>query len=443
MNGVEQLIKKHNLIVKGDIVGVAVSGGTDSMALLHYLNSIKKSVGFEILAITIDHGLRESSIYDVQFVVNYCVKNNIDVLKFKANLKEKPSKLTIEERARNFRYSIFEELVEKKVVTKIALGQHLQDQAETILLNIFRGAGLIGASGMEVFRDGIYIRPFLKTPKTEILAYINANEVPYVEDETNSQNEFSRNYIRNLIMPLIRNKWKNADQTISQFGEICRQDDEYISQTISDDGVVFENAGTVKIPVTYFVYPEPVLNRLILKTLRKIGVRQDTESKHIKLITELALNGDNGSGINLPNKVQAIKEYNFLTITNRNFKPKPIEWQFKVGKTDISGFGVLEVKRTKNLNLQEFDHVIDGKKLPKGAVWRYRQDGDNFKKFGGGTKLLSDFLTDKKIPRRIRTHLPVLALGHEVFVVAGVEISDTVKVDKDSTSLIGINAVKF
>ena len=445
MESVEKTISKNNLFSEGDIVGVACSGGTDSMSLLHYLNSVKENLKISIIAVTIDHGIRENSAKDVEFVESYCTKNNIKVLKFSGKVPELAEKkrLTIEQAAREYRYSVFANLLAKKTVTKMALGHHMQDQAETILLNIFRGAGLLGASGMELVRDGVYVRPLLKTQKSEIMAYINANEIPYVEDETNFSNDYARNYIRNQIMPLVRNKWKNADQTITNFGEICKKDNDYIDETISDDGLVLENANTISIPVTYFVYPEPAINRIILKAIKQIGVKTDFENRHLELIINFALTGENGATVNLPNKVIAIKEYNFLTITNKNFTPKPKQWKFAVGKTDITGFGVLEIKKLIKAQVGDYDHVGDAKKLPKDVVWRYRQDGDTFEKFGGGTKNLSEYLTDKKIPRRLRTYLPVLASGKEVFVIAGVEISNKVKTEETTKAIYGINAVTF
>jgi tRNA(Ile)-lysidine synthase len=300
----------------------------------------------------------------------------------------------------------------------------------------------MGASGMDIIRDGVYLRPLLKTAKSEIMAYVNENEIPFVEDETNHSNEYARNYIRNLIMPLVRNKWKNADQAICNFGEVCKKDDEYIQSTINCDGIVNEE-GAVKIPVAYFVYAEPVVKRMLLNAVKSIGITSDVENKHMDLITELALNGENGAVVNLPNKVQAIKEYNFLTITNKMFTPTNKQWEFGIGKTDIANFGVIEVNRIKKPDFEHYKHIIDAKKLPKNVVWRYREDGDVFEKFGGGTKNLSDFLTDKKIPRRLRNYLPVLAKDKEIYIVAGIEISNKISVDENTKSILGINAVRF
>lgn len=445
MKSADKTIKKYNLFSAGDKVGVAVSGGRDSMALLHYLHACSKEMNFECIAITIDHSLRPTSHADAEFVVNYCNKHNIKVYMYKVNAERlsQDKGLSIEAAARECRYRIFKALLNKKLITKVALGHHLQDQAETILLNIFRGSGISGASGMDLMRDGVYARPLLQTSRTEIMAYVNSFDIPYVEDETNSNVDFNRNYIRNMVMPLIRNRWSNADASISAFGELCRLDDDYIYSTISESSIVYENDGVVKIPLNYFSYPVAVINRVLRKAFKGIGINADIERKHLKIINNLALEAENGSRITLPNRISVIKEYNFITITNRNFTPEPKTWELTRGKIDIPNFGVLDCQVTRKLDVNEFSHLIDYNKVPKNAIWRYRKDGDVFTKFGGGTKSLSDYLIDEKIPVRLRTFLPVLASGSEILVIAGVQISENVRIDENTKTAWGINAVRF
>lgn len=445
MKSALKTIEKQNLIQEGDKIGVAVSGGRDSMALLTFLNELSKERGFECIAITVDHGLRETSANDVKFVSNYCLKNDIKVYTYKVDAKKLSAEkgLSIEAAARECRYRIFKALINKKVVNKIALGHHLQDQAETILLNILRGSGIAGASGMDYVRDEVYIRPLLRTDRSEIMAYINSNDIPYVDDETNSDSDYNRNYLRNMIMPLLRNRWSNVYQSICNFGELCKIDDDYINSTINDDSIIYESDGVVKIPVNYFSYPVSVVNRILKKAFKGIRIVTDIERKHLKIINQLAIEAENGAKITLPNHVSVIKEYNYITITNRNFKPEPKTWEMQRGKIDIPNFGVLDCQITRKLELGEYSHLVDYNKIPKNAVWRYRKDGDVFTKFGGGTKSLSDFLIDEKIPQRLRTFIPVLAVGNEILVVAGVEISDKVKITNQTKTAWGINAVRF
>ena len=445
MKHVMKLIKDKKLINTGEVVGVACSGGIDSMCLLHYLISIKDELGCEVVAINIDHGLREASASDTMFVKNYCEHNNIKFVGHKVDVHKLlgEKKYTVEQAARELRYKTFKKLLDKKVVNKIALGHHLNDQAETILLNIFRGTGLTGACGMEVIRDNAYIRPMLTTSRVEIQAYASANDIPFVEDETNMSSDFSRNYIRNMLMPIIRNKWSNADANICAFGAVCQEDDAYIYSQINRDSVVYENENTAKIYVNYFVHSDSVVFRLILDTLRHIGVTTNIEKKHLHIIKSMALESKNGCKMSLPNGVSVIKEYNFVTLTNRKRKVKPRTWKMQRGKIDVPNLGVIEIDLVRKVKVGEYQCLIDRNKLPKGCVFRYRKEGDVFEKFGGGTKSLNEYLIDRKVPARLRDLLPVLAKDNEIYCIPGVQISDKVKVDKDTVSAFGINLITF
>ncbi len=428
----------------GDRVAVACSGGKDSMCLLNFLWTHRDELGITVCAVNVDHGIRENSANDSEFVINYCQKNGIKVYSFKVNAKQfaEDKKLTLEQGARECRYRVFKSLINKNLVDKIALAHHLQDQAETRRLNIFRGTGIGGASGMDYVRDDIYIRPMLDTSKASISAYIESNDIPYVEDETNDNSEYNRNYIRNQIMPLIRNRWQNADSAIVSFGANCREDDSYIESTISSDALLVED-GIARVYINYFINPASYTYRLILRALKAINMNTNIEKKHLKMICNMALESENGTKISLPNGLTVIKEYNFVTFTNRNIKPSNKAYPFTKGKLDISNFGLIETNIVKKFKVGDFTHLIDATKLPKDAIWRFRKDGDVFEKFGGGTNSLSDYLIDKKIPLRLRNLTPVLASGSEIYIIAGVEISDKVKVDKSTKTAYGINVVRF
>jgi tRNA(Ile)-lysidine synthase len=282
----------------------------------------------------------------------------------------------------------------------------------------------------------------LSTTQTSIRAYLNTNDIPYVEDETNHDDEYNRNYIRNKIMPLIRVRWPGADKLIASFGSNCRQDEEYIQSTISDDAILKED-GIARINFNYFVYSDAYIFRLILRALKSIGITTNIEAKHLKMIKNMAIESENGTKINLANGVSVIKEYNYITLTNRKTKASKKTYPFAKGKIDVSGFGVIDTISTQKFELDQYSHLIDASKLPKGAVWRFRKDGDVFEKFGGGTKSLSDYLIDKKVPVRLRATLPVLAVGSEVYIIAGVEISEKLKVDKNTKTAYGITVKRF
>lgn len=445
MENVLEFIKKNNMIKPGEIIGVACSGGRDSICLLHYLNSIKNELDCEVVAVNVDHGIRPSSAFDTEFVMKFCKEHGIRAYKFKVEALKvaKDEKLTIEQSARKVRYGVFETVMQRGLVDKIALAHHQNDQAETVLLNIIRGAGLTGARGMEPVRDEVYIRPLLETPREEIMSYIDENGLEFVEDETNSDTEFSRNYIRNIVMPALRKRFKGVDKNIINFSKICAQDDEYINSQI-DYGTIIETSDITKIPFAYFYQDQAVVNRILRKVIGRFA-KQDIESRHINMVREFALEANNGAIINLPFKIKVSKEYDYIVVGN--IKKRDVtngEYPFRKGKLKIDGYGTIRTTSSKVKNEQKLhQHVIDAEKLPEQAVWRYRKEGDVFSPLGlNGTKKLKEYFIDKKIPQRMRDDIPVLAVGNTILAVADIEIAESVKVTDETKQLYKINYEK-
>ena len=203
-----------------------------------------------------------------------------------------------------------------------------------------------------------------------------------------------------------------------------------------DLGGLIVNENMVKIPLTYFVYPKPIISRMLYAAFDKLGVNSDIERKHIQLIIALAKTAPNGAKLDLPKECRAFKEYEYITIVRS--KPKMVvdtQWQFKKGVTKIADFGKIKIKSTKERTPQLGMLLVDLDKIPEGAVWRMRKEGDVIQKFGGGTKTLKAYLVDKKVPQRIRDMTPVLAFGNDILIVAGVDISSKVKVDQNSKNI--------
>ncbi|MBO5910462.1 MAG: tRNA lysidine(34) synthetase TilS [Clostridia bacterium] len=444
MDRVLDYIKANKLIKQGEIIGVATSGGRDSMALLHYLYENRETLNCQVIAVNIDHCIREHSAADSAFVMDYCKEIGIKAYTFKVDAVKlsRDEKLSIEAAARDARYNTFEALIKKGLVDKIALAHHLYDQAETILLNLLRGCGLAGAKGMEPMRDNKYIRPMLTVPREEIMSYIDEYAIPYVEDETNADINYSRNYIRNVIMPTIRKKFRSADKNLVHFADICAEDDKYINSQI-EMGAVAKLGDVTRIPMYYFSYQPSITNRILLKTLSNYA-SQDIESKHINMICEFARDGQNGDSIDLPFGIKVHKEYEYITIAPLKAKVEVASQKFSKGKTYIEGFGTVRIVSSKVFNdVKSHQHVVDASKVPSNAVWRFKKDGDIFKPFGHeSSRKLNDFLADKKIPQRLRGNVPVLAVDNIIYIVADLEISDLLKVDENSINLYKINYEK-
>ena len=431
MEKILDFIKKNKMIRAGEVIGVGVSGGIDSMSLLHFLNEHKKELDIEVVAIHINHGIREESDQEAKFVMQKCKDMGIRVYKFSIDSPKiaRDKKLSVETAAREGRYGVFEALVRKDIVDKIALAHHQSDQAETILMHIFRGCGVSGAKGMEPIRDKIYIRPMLPVSKQEIVEYASANNIEYVEDMSNLDTSYARNYVRNIVMKDILKKWPNAVEAINNFANSVSEDDAYIKSNLDTNALLLDEK-VVQMPCSYFYGSSSIYSRMIFKALGHIGVTKDIERKHIDMIKDLATSMENGKKIRLPYDIVVSKEYDYLTFQNNYVEKPTMSRALKCEEFEAPRFGTICINRVKTSNMDDEDAVyFDYRKVPKTARWRYREEGDIFQKFGGGTKKLKSFLIDRKVPSRLRDYIPVLADGNEILVISGVEISEKVKVE--------------
>ncbi len=444
MEKIIEFAKKNKLIKAGEVIGVGVSGGIDSMCLLHFLNANKEALDIDVVAIHINHGIREESDDEARFVVQKCKEMGVRVYKFTIDSPKisKEKKNSLETAAREGRYGVFEALVKKDIVDKVALAHHQSDQAETILMHIFRGCGVSGARGMDPIRDKIYIRPMLPVSKEEIVDYANMNNIEYVEDASNKDTSYTRNYLRNVVMKDILKKWPNAIEAITNFANAVSEDDDFIKASINTNALMVDKK-IVQMPCYYFKGKSSVYSRIVFKALSLIGVTKDIERKHIEMIKELAISLENGKKIKLPFDVTISKEYDFLTFENNYVERAELDKPFKMEDFAVPHFGTVALRRVKTEKMGENGALyFDNRKLPKGTKWRYREEGDVFEKFGGGTKKLKSFLIDKKVPVRLRDFIPVLAYGNEVFVVAGIEVSEKVKVDEGAPTCVRLTVKK-
>ena len=412
-------------------VAVAVSGGSDSMALLNYMISSAKKYPFSVVAINVEHGIRgESSKNDSNFVKDYCAKAGVPLFCYEVDSlkKAKDEKLSIEQSARALRYECFYEAITSGKCDLVATAHHQSDNAETILFNLFRGTGLSGVTGIAKNLDGKIIRPFLGVKKSEITEYIRKNAIPFVKDETNDCDDYTRNSIRHNVIPKILEIFPEAESSISRFAKIAELENDFIEQTVKTATKFFEERVEIALPQ----HPA-IISRAVIIALRHLGVEKDWEKAHIDQAIKL-LGQKNGDKVDLKDGVKIIKEYDKLVLYRENKSETP-EIPFSIGEYLFNGqpIKIEIVNSAKNLKDGFF---ADANKIPKTAVIRTKKDGDVFTKFGGGTKKLCDYLTDKKIPQRVRNSLPLLADGKVILAVFGVSVSEKIKVDDNTKTII-------
>lgn len=422
-------------------VALAVSGGADSMVMLYLF--IKEYKG-EFFVVNVDHSIRGiSSVSDSDFVEDYCKKNGVKIKRFKVDALgyAKEKRISTELSARILRREIFVSLD----CDYIATAHHKGDLAETVLYRIARGTGLSGLKGI-VRQTGKFIRPILNCSKQEILDFAAQNNIPYVTDETNLIDDADRNFLRLNVLPLLKERFPSFENSVLRLALAAVEADDYLNGVISEP-IKTEDGYMIKKP---FKHPF-LLKKEILLCFKLLGVEHDVEERHLNAIVKLTENVSS-KRLDMPYLVTVYLEKDGLVFAKEGYGDRPLLCgiDFKEGinlSEALKNEKLKEELSIKVLSSDEFKSEFEsGKpkgflycdldKFPSGTVLRFRRDGDSFEKFGGGTKSLGDFLTDKKIPARLRDNLLVFAAGNDILLIKDIEISEKIKTDFKTTRIL-------
>ena len=336
--------------------------------------------------------------------------------------------LSVEQAGRILRYQIFNDAISQGKCDKVATAHHIKDNFESVLFNLFRGSGLKGLAGIEENFDDKIIRPFLSITKEQITDYLTKNNIPFVTDNTNFDDKYTRNAIRLNILPEIEKVFPEAEKSVYRFSKIAKLEDDYLTEQTLKALAFSDTKVTVQLPIH-----NALLSRATVLALKHLGLEKDWEKSHIDSVITLS-QLDNGKMADMPKGIVAVKEYDKITFYKN---PKSI--------TSIVPFALGEISfDEKVLCIKEIDKptdltkgfYADKDKIPCTAVIRTRRDSDKFTKFGGGTKSLSDYLTDKKVPLVERDSLLLLANDNEILAIFGLALSDKIKVDNTTKTII-------
>lgn len=291
---VKNTITKYNLIQKNDSIIVGVSGGPDSMTLLTILLKLKEEYNLKLYVAHINHMIRENAIKDEEYVKEFCDKNNIELFIKKANIieKSKQNKKGLEETGREVRYDFFEEVLKQTKSNKIALAHNLNDKIETIIMNAIRGTGITGLKGIEAKR-GKYIRPLIEIERKEIEEYCDKNKINPRIDESNQDNTYTRNKVRNIVIPYIKKELNsNVLNNLDRLSEIVKENEEYLEKVtnkIFEEIIIYKKTNRIEYDIKKFRTQEKLIQKkLILKGIEEtIGTTQGIEKVNIEDILKL------------------------------------------------------------------------------------------------------------------------------------------------------------
>lgn len=312
-------IQKYELIKNGNTIVIGVSGGPDSMALLNMLYQLKekKKLEAKIVVAHINHGIRKEAEEETKYVENFCKKYDIPCYIKKEKVEElaKLQKIGTEEAGRNLRYSFFEEVGQIVKADKIATAHNANDNAETILMNILRGTGTSGLKGIEIKRENRYIRPLLECTRKEIEEYCVQENLAPKEDKTNKENIYTRNKIRNELIPYLEKEFNpNIITSLNRLATLAKEENEYLEKQVRNKYEMIkmeeylgnkelEGKNTIILDLKKFNEQELVIkNRLVRYTINRLTTScQNIEKIHIADIVKLCENNI-GNKFLMPNK---------------------------------------------------------------------------------------------------------------------------------------------
>ena len=439
LSQVKSTIQKHAMISPGEVVLAGVSGGPDSLALLYLLFKLREDLQFELKACHLDHMFRGeearadallaqklASQWQIPFVME-----RVDVPKYLKKAGFSP-----QQGAREVRYQYYQETAARLGANRVALGHHADDQAETVLLNLIRGTGLKGLSGMPPVREDFYIRPLLEIRKSQLEEYCRKNEIPYRVDSSNLKKVYLRNRVRLELIPLLEENYNPAIiNSLNRLAEIARDEDEYLD-CIARNALDLAVKSREKEKVILYTekvnnHPVAVRRRMFMMAFRElVGFSNSPAFEHIQKVMEVASNTHFRGEIELPGKLILAKRYHVLEIIlNKDVSPKTYyQYKLKVpGETHVSEINcsilaeILEVSEIGDLRQYSCNQaLLDFETLKSALLVRSRREGDVFSPLGmGGRVKLKNFFIDLKVPRENRDSVPIVTCGDDIVWVAG------------------------
>ncbi len=428
---------------------VGVSGGPDSVCLLHLLTQIPS--GPRLHVAHLDHGLREESAEDACFVRELCQEWGVAVTVEQRDVRQVRKAGSLENAARRVRYGFFAEVAAAVGAAAVAVGHTADDQVETVLLHLARGAGLEGLAGMDADMrriDGLrVVRPLLSARKTEALAYCEARGIPYRQDASNASMRFARNRVRHELLPPLRAINKDVDEALLRLAATARGEADYwrveagrllhlasVSQS--------DRALSLSLPVLRELHPAALRHLLRAAAERLTGSPQGFETVHLAALEGLVAGGA-GRHADLPD-LTAEAEHELLLLRVESPKtaaPIP-ETELKVpGKTVVGGWRIvcdLPARRRRSQG-GAWHALLDLDRVGAPLRVRSRQPGDRYQPSGmTGTKKLQDLMVDAGIPRRLRDAVPVVEGPSGIVWCGGHRIAEHCKVTAESTSVVEI-----
>ncbi len=458
-----EFIEQNSIFAADEKVLIAVSGGADSLALLHFLDRYQKHLKIKLGVAHLNHGMRgETALADENYVKEQCRRRGIPFYTRYTAVEalSEDLKISVEEGGRKARYDFFYDVMQTEGFNALALGHHMDDQAETVLMRLLRGTGIKGASGM-LPRDGVKARPLLCLRKEEILTYCTVHDLKHRWDATNEETEWTRNFLRLRVMPLLEQVNPQSVKHLYEFSRISADYQamlSYQAQNYCDRHLKLKDNTAVLTLRDFETLPNLLKKEIIRLTIEKIkGDLIDVGYNHISSVLD-KLKKPSPFVLPLVHGYWLKRRYHQLTVYSEKVKrrsrtfgtysvyPDKIYyfskegWKFK--------FQTLEKnkKQKDNRKPNHFDNAIllDYDKIKGTLKLRKRQPGDRIQLKGmTGRKKIKNLMIDNKIPVEERDEIPLLTCDDDILWVVGLCLNGNYGISKDTKRLLAIEYEKF
>lgn len=459
INKVTASIKKHSMLSGGETVLIGLSGGPDSVCLFHVLNSLRDRYDLGLHAIYIDHGLRPGETeQEKEFCRNLCDTFNVPFITKSVDVKShaKEHKLNIQDAARQLRYAIYHETSYDIQAHKIALGHTADDQAETLLMRLFRGAGPTGLAGIPPVRKNI-IRPLIEVPRREIEGFLDGQKIDFVIDSSNLKKDYLRNKIRLSLIPIIKEFNQDIIETLSKTASIFRDEERYFEIIVTKTLMKLISRKT-DTRIELFFAPFEIMDKVLIRRVLRRAIDETRSLSgisfiHIEDIIELIKHGKPGDRLYLPGGIRVIKEYSTFALTSESPAKLTTYTMTIPGATILKEAGVLIKATMVGEDVSELAAypqglwrsfgIFDSDKLRFPLTVRPRKNGDFFYPSGfGKKKKLQDFFVDMKIPRDERDRVPLVISGDDIIWVVGYRGDERFRVTGDTKNTVRLEVKK-
>jgi tRNA(Ile)-lysidine synthase len=465
---VEKTIATYGMLKPKDSVVIGVSGGPDSVALLYALFLIAPRYFLKLGVAHLNHCLRQNdSDKDAQFVEVLSKKYDLPCYTHKEDVQKYriENKLSLEEAARRVRYAFLNNVADTMQYNKIAVGHHSDDNAELILMNLFRGSGTQGLSGIPPVRGRKIIRPLIKLNRSEIMDFLIQNKLEYISDASNTDTKYFRNRVRHDLIPLLKTTYNpKISETLNRLSSIIRSEEEWIDNVVHpffDKTVLDVQENYIILSVSILNQYHPALQRRIIRmTIEKIkGDLRRIRFVHINSVIGLLGKSSAYGKADLPDRIRIQRDQNALYVFNdksllRDISKKinhseTFTFEYQVEKPDsvrireigaTIKFTEMRIEKVSDYrNTGQHISFFDKDSLSFPMVIRNFRPGDTFEPLGaGGTQKLKKFFIDKKVPRGERIRCPLLLSRGKIIWVVGHRIDESVKVMPSTRNVLKV-----